>query len=147
MESSQPIRQKALDLLSRREYSARELQVKLSPGHDQHVVEALIEDLQQQGLQSDARFAEVWTRQRYLQGYGPVRVQVELRQKGISSELVQQSLGNEDMDWFANAREAYLRRFGHRPPKDHKDKAKQMRFLQYRGFTGDQIRFAMDSAD
>lgn len=146
METSQSVQHQAITLLSRREYSARELQHKLGASHPAETVEAVIESLKQQGLQSDERFARVWVRHRQSQGYGPVRVQAELRQKGIDSELIQQSLMDESHDWFEHARQVHERKFGRKPARDAREKARQMRFLQYRGFTGDQIRHALQAA-
>ena len=147
MDARQAIQQQAVTLLSRREYSARELQRKLEASHDSELVTEVVEALQGQGLQSDERFAEVWTRHRVMQGYGPHRLQVELRQKGIAGELIQQCLQSESLDWFELAKAAYERKFGGRPARDPREKAKQIRFLQYRGYSGDQIRFAMESAE
>ncbi len=145
MDVRQAIQQKAIVLLSRREYSARELQQKLLASHDSESVEWVIENLQQQGLQSDARFAEVWIRHRVVQGYGPLRVKMELREKGVSLDLIQQMLESETVDWFQQAKTTFQRRFGGRPARDVREKAKQTRFLQYRGFNGDQIRHALES--
>ena len=140
------IQYQAITLLSRREYSARELQLKLAASHPADTVEAVIASLQQQGLQSDERVAQVWVRHRHAQGYGPLRVQAELRQKGIDGELIQQCLADDSHDWFEHARQVHERKFGSKPARDAREKARQMRFLQYRGFTGDQIRHALQAA-
>ena len=143
----QQIRQQALQLLSRREYSARELQQKLAGAHPAEELAAVLQQLAEQGLQSDQRFAEVWARHRRTQGFGPIRIQSELRQKGISPDQIQTTLEAEEMDWFAHASDVWQRRFRGRRERDPRLKAKQIRFLQYRGFTGEQIRHALDSAD
>lgn len=147
MESNQAVRQEAVSLLSRREYSARELQQKLEATHPAETVSGVIESLQSQGLQSDERFAQVWVRHRLLQGYGPLRIQAELRQKGVASELIQQCLEDDSIDWFEQARQAHQRKFGQRPGREPREKARQMRFLQYRGFSGDQIRHALQGGN
>ena len=147
MKTDQEARQLALQLLSRREYSARELQQKLQADHDPDQIETVLAQLQEQGLQSDARFAEMYVRHRQLQGHGPVRIQGELRQKGIAPDLVQECLQDGGVDWFEQAKAVRRRRFGDTPPLDARLKARQMRFLQYRGFTPDQIRFALADDD
>ena len=76
---------------------------------------------------------------RKSQGKGPLRVQQELKQKGIAEELIGAHLGVNDSLWWDLASEVRQRRFGSRPPTDLKDKARQVRFLQYRGFTSEQI--------
>lgn len=146
-EPEQAIRQEALSLLSRREYSARELQQKLQTRHPADAVASVIESLQSGNLQSDLRFAGVWLRHRLLQGYGPLRIQAELRQKGIPDSLIRQTLDDSGVDWFEQAQLTFQRKFGHRPARDMREKARQMRFLQQRGFTGDQIRHACRGGD
>ena len=143
----QQIRQQALQLLSRREYSARELQQKLAGGHSAEDLGTVLQQLAEQGLQSDRRFAEVWVRHRRSQGFGPIRIQSELRQKGISPDQIQAAMEADGMDWFAHACDVWQRRFRGRRERDPRLKAKQIRFLQYRGFTGEQIRHALGSAD
>lgn len=147
MQERQALLQQAIQLLSRREYSARELQRKLEAGQDAELVAEALTELQRQGLQSDERFAEVWVRHRVLQGHGPIKVQMELRQKGIAGEVISRVLTQGDVDWFEQARAIYQRRFGLRPPADPREKARQMRFLQYRGFNADQIRYAMENPE
>ena len=144
MKSLQETRQQLLQLLARREYSARELQQKLQDGHDEENIATVLAQLQAQGLQSDHRYAEMWVRHRRQQGYGPIRIQGELRQKGISSELARECL-DDGTDWFDSARACRERRFGSGRPDDIKARAKQVRFLQYRGFSADQIRFALEA--
>ena len=73
-----------------------------------------------------------------------MRIQQELKQKGVSAELIEQYLDNNDY-WRNIAKEVREKRFGATLPKDYKDIAKQMRFLQYRGFSNEQLRHLFDS--
>ncbi len=146
MEIQSAIRQQAIQLLSRREYSRRELQQKLAGEHPADAVETVLDQLAAQGLQSDTRFAEVWTRYRMNQGYGPIRIQSELRQKGIAADIVQGLVSGDTIDWFARALSTWQRKFRGRRETDPRHKAKQIRFLQYRGFTGEQIRHALEAS-
>ena len=68
---------------------------------------------------------------------------MELRERGVESEAIEQALGDTEMDWNHAAREARRRKFGLAPPADYRERAKQARFLQYRGFSSDQIRAAL----
>jgi regulatory protein len=145
VEETQEIREKALYLLSRREYSAKELAVKLHAKFDAERVDSVLAGLAEQGLQSDQRFASMLVRGRIGQGHGPIRIQMELKQKGISAEHIQQALVDNPVDWFEQARNAFQRRFGQVHASDMKLRAKQMRFLQYRGFNLDQIQYAMSA--
>lgn len=144
MEMEQAIREKAIQLLARREYSVRELQTKLGATFDSEQVEQVLLGLAEQGLQSDERFANGLVRGRVNQGHGPIRIQAELKQKGIEPSLIQQAMDANGVDWFEQALATYQRRFGTHHATDMKIRAKQMRFLQYRGFSLDQIRYALD---
>ena len=50
-------------------------------------------------------------------------------------------------DWVAVARETRRKRFGAAGPADFHERARQARFLQYRGFTSEQIRAALGPGD
>jgi len=71
--------------------------------------------------------------------HGPTRIKQELRQKGFPSVLIEQEIGQSDVDWCALAKEARVRKFGEVLPADPKDKNKQIRHLQYKGFAMDMI--------
>lgn len=145
---AQQLRQSAYGLLSRREYSRLELQRKLAGADvDSAVLEQLLDQLQQQGLQSDARFCESFIRSRIGRGQGEVRIVQELRQRGIDEELGRDQLEACEQDWFELARAVRQRRFGVEPPQDQKQRAKQLRFLLYRGFNQEQARYAIEHQD
>ena len=98
------------------------------------------------GLQSDSRFAEAFVRSRINQGKGPVRIRTELRDRGLAGSAIDLALEEADEDWYALARDVRLKKFGPDTPREFRGKAKQMRFLQSRGFEPDQIQAAV-SAD
>ncbi len=138
----------AVGLLARREHSARELAGKLqSRGFDAVAIETALARLQAERLQSDERFAEVYLRQRSQKGYGPQRITAEMRERGIEDHLIssqfRQAEEEGEVDWFELAEAAYRKKFGERPIEDMKDRAKRQRFMQYRGFTHEQIAEAM----
>ncbi|WP_421866805.1 regulatory protein RecX [Motiliproteus sp.] len=142
----QQLRQSAYGLLSRREYSRLELRRKLAGADvDSTLLEQLLDQLQQQGLQSDQRFCESFIRSRIGRGQGEVRIVQELRQRGIDEELTRGQLEACEQDWFELARGVRQRRFGEQPPQDQKQWAKQLRFLLYRGFSQEQARYAIES--
>jgi len=132
------VRLAAMDLLARREHLQRELQIKLNKrfGECSHIGQVLSQ-LQQEGLQSDERYCESYVRQRAGKGYGPDRIRMEMRQKGAASELVKLALVAAEVDWLALARGARCKKFGASTPTELKDKSRQLRFLQYRGFASD----------
>ena len=136
----------AMNFLARREHSAYELQEKLSARCEESlIVKEVVERLAAQGLQSDERFVESFIRSRFQQGKGPLRIFQELRHKGVSGQLVEQALEVFDANWGQLARDVRHKRFGSRPPEDLNAKARQLRFLQYRGFTPDQVQAALES--
>ena len=91
------------------------------------------------GMQNDARFTEAYVRNRVAKGYGPLRISRELYERGISEERAAQVLAAMEMDWDELARAVRQKKFGLQVPTDIKEQAKQSRFLQYRGFTYQQI--------
>lgn len=103
----------------------------------------MTERLAAEGLLSDERFAEVLVRSRRERGYGPLRIAKELKEKGLTQEAIERWVDPRSRNWVAQASRVRRRRFGARPPKDCAERAKQARFLQYRGFTFEQIQRAL----
>jgi regulatory protein len=140
------IRSVALALQSYREHGARELEAKLTrKGYDALTTTQVIEDLRESGLVSDRRFAEAFVRGHANRGHGPIRIRYELRELGVAAELIESSLATDEFDWPELAGSVRRRKFGEETPASYALRAKQMRFLQYRGFSTDQIRAAFVS--
>ena len=127
-----------MNLLARREHSLAELQRKLSQRFDTEELDAALEKLAEDNLQSDERFAQSFTRERMMRGVGPLRIESELRQRGVQSVFIDQALvavpKEERTTWREVAQDVLLRKFGDSPPADLPDKARRLRFLGYRGF-------------
>ncbi len=137
------IRKKAMEFLARREYGQAELVKKLADkGYKRSVVEGEVAALSEEGLQSDTRFAESFVQSRINQGKGPVRIRADLSQRGIREGVVEGALEEADVDWFELAQAERTKKFGPEVPVEFKEKARQMRFLQYRGFEQDHIQSA-----
>jgi len=135
-----------MDFLARREYGQQELIDKLAgKGFLRDIAEQAILVLTNEGLQSDQRFAESFVQSRVSQGKGPVRIRQDLSQRGIRSGAIDLAIEEAGADWYALAREIRLKKFGGSQPTGFKDKAKQMRFLQYRGFEPDHIQSAFSA--
>ena len=130
-------------MLARREHSADELKTKLqSRGFDADVTNDVLEDLARRGLQSDERYVTSFITHHAARGQGPVRIRSELKESGVATELVERLLNEADIDWAQAARSVRRKKFGEAPPATFAERAKQSRFLQYRGFSQDQIRGA-----
>lgn len=131
-------------LLSRREHSEVELRQKLnSREYLAQDIESAIEILLDKNYLSDTRFAQSTCRHRVNRGYGWRYIANELKQKGVCSTIIQQLQKNCEIDWYLQAELAYNKRFGESrveaPQMNQKEQAKRIRFLQYRGFSSDEI--------
>lgn len=135
------LRYAALNFLARREHSRKELHQKLlRHSDDESLIESVIMALEQEGLQSDTRFAQMYVRARFNKGLGPVRISGELSERGIAAELIDESLEEYDELWLSAMARSREIRFSAQRPATFPEQAKQMRFLQYRGFSTEQIK-------
>jgi regulatory protein len=135
----QAVRAAALALLGRREYASEELSASLTrKGYAAAAVAELIAELVDERLLDDVRYAEVLVRQLAARGQGPARIRRELMEAGIAAQLVSTAIDGGP-DWCAQAREVRVRKFGRELPRNWPERARQMRFLQYRGFSNDHI--------
>jgi len=141
--SAKGLRLGAMNILARREHSRKEvsdkLQQKFDPDND--LLKTVLDTLVADDLLSDQRFSEAFVRWRVGKGQGPVRIRMELRERGIDGDGI---LRECEVDWFALAVAVAHKRFGEQPAVDMKQRAKRMRFLQYRGFNTEQIRAALN---
>lgn len=135
------VRDAALRLLARREHSLIELKRKLGQrGWPGDMVDTVLADLAEAGLQSDTRYAESYVRSRAGKAYGPVRIRAELGERGIDRSLVEHALRELDADWFTIAATWYERRYGSEAPEDIKEKSRRQQALARRGFDHAVIR-------
>ena len=154
----------ALTLLARRDFAVRELRERLAEdGFPADVLEPLVQDLLAQGALDDARYAASYTSYHAARGQGPRRITQDLMERGVAPVLIEAAIaagpagrveagdppGGRGRDkvgeagWKALAREVRAGRFGPEAPVDWPEKARQARFLQYRGFSSDHIRSAL----
>jgi regulatory protein len=132
----------AAALLARRDFASTELDARLiARGYEPPVATEAVAGLAAQGVLSDERFAHDYVASRAGRGHGPLRIAAELRARGLAAALIEAALAAA-VDWRALAGAARARRFGKAPPASWKEKARQARFLQYRGFSADHIRAA-----
>lgn len=139
-------RNDAIRSLARREYGVWELHKKLVlKGHDEDTVLEALEQLQADGMLSDERYAEARANSLKGRGYGPRHIQMELNEKRVPDRIIEAVLDQSAELWVSLAENVRVKKFGDARPKDFKDKAKQMRFLQYRGFSAEQIAQAVNN--
>jgi regulatory protein len=138
----------ALRLLARREHSRLELTRKLLQRQlPKSVIETVLNDYEEQDWLSDERFSEAYARQRIEAGYGLLRIAGELNQRGVSENAdTLQAMSSQD--WCDQAVRLRRKRFGLLDVRGQfEERVRQMRFLQRRGFTQQQINVALDSVE
>ena len=132
------LRARAMRFLARREHSRAELARKLAPiageGDD---VEALLDELSTKGWLSDARYAELAVRSR-ARRFGPLKVAHQLRVKGVGEETITLAFASAGIDGAAHLEKVWASRFC-TAPADDRERGRQVRFLQGRGFPLDDI--------
>ena len=143
---------RALGLLARREQSRRELRRKLGQGgYAGDEADAALTRLADQHYQDDERFAGLLLRNRANQGYGPVRIRMELKTHGLSDAAIRRLLDEAEVDWNASAAAQLRRHYGGRPATDRAEQGKRAQFLLRRGFAAATVRYAthaeVDDAD
>ena len=132
----------AVGLLARRDLSSGALRERLeSRGFAPQAAAAALAALAAEGAVNDARYAHNYVAYHGGRGRGPVRIASDLRAYGLAPELIEAALAGGP-DWRAQAAAARVRRFGKAAPATWREKARQARFLQYRGFSADHIRAA-----
>ena len=137
-------RNSAMRLLARREPSRAELRGKLvGRGFENDSVEELLQGLEDQDLLSDERFALSLIASRAETGYGPNRIGLELRNRGVSEELAREVLAKAEVDWEERMTDQVARKFGSHPAQTFPEWARRARYLERRGFGQDAIRLAI----
>ena len=137
------IREAALGLLARRDHAARELERKLHDrGFDRAAADAVLQELAAERLIDDERYVEHFVAYHLTRGQGPVRITAELRVLQIPPEIIKRHL-DAVADWREQARAVRRKKFGASIPGSYSARAKQARFLQYRGYTSEHIRAAL----
>ena len=140
------IRVKAMDLLARREHSFFELKSKLlKKDFEEEKIEKELNQLVEDKLLSDSRFTEAFISSRKEQGKGPLRIESELKARGIDEALISSHLMNvDDNEWLKIAYDALEKKLGKGKQVDYDKKLKFMRFLSNRGFKDFQVREAIN---
>jgi regulatory protein len=136
-------RDAAVAQLAARDFASGELRARLvQRGFDISAAAAAIQELAEQRLLDDVRYAGNYVSYRAARGHGPVRIADDLRGFGLPADLVSAALA-DGPDWRALARDVRVRKFGAGEPSSRAEEARQARFLQYRGFSSDHIRSAL----
>ncbi|MDR0233886.1 MAG: recombination regulator RecX [Zoogloeaceae bacterium] len=139
------LRGKALALLARREYSRALLAKKLMPfAESEQALESVLDDLAASLMLSDARYASNRARARGSR-YGNARLTRELEEAGVAAETISVALAATE-DESRRCRAVWQKQFG-ALPDTLAERARQVRFLQYRGFSSDSIRQVLNGTE
>ena len=139
---------KALSYLSRREHHRTELKSKLSrnKGYSEATIEAVLDSLVAENMLSDTRYIEAFIASRQTKLYGPIRIKMELLQKKLNPESIEQILAEADVDWQHNAKLCLRKKFPQKAT-DNLELAKRRRFLWQRGYSEEIIRKVLKDDD
>ncbi len=133
------LKARALRFLASREHSAQELAAKLEPyAEERDNIESLIQWLQEKDFLSEERFAESYARRKATR-YGSRRILYDLQNHHISESVMHEIMETLEETELQRAFALWKRKFS-KPPETLPEKAKQIRFLQQRGFPSDIIR-------
>ncbi|CAB9539264.1 Regulatory protein RecX [uncultured Gammaproteobacteria bacterium] len=125
-------------MLAKREHSYFELTRKLAQYYEEDTIEQALEKLKNQNHQSDERFTNEFIQMRFNQGKGPIKIAIDLKQRGI------ENFDLSAYDFFTLAKEVRISKYSEATPSNYKEKAKQQRFLQSRGFGFDEIKCSFE---
>ena len=129
-----------MDLLAHREHSRKQLADKLAQrGFERDDIDCALDELQADNLLNDERFAESYLQQRMQKGFGPLRIRHELRDRGISDDIIRQQMEIHADQWSGLMQQQRVKKFGPLIPEDYPEKMKQARFLQNRGFSPESV--------
>lgn len=134
------VRRTAMDLLARREHGRVELTRKLRQrGALPEMIDAALDRLTEEGLLSEVRYLESFVLYRARSGYGPLRIREELSQRGLQRADIEQALRDSGISWHEQLEDTWRRKFSGHLPIDARERAKQGRFLSYRGYSMEMI--------
>jgi regulatory protein len=129
-----------MDLLARREHGRVELTRKLRQrGALPEMIETALDRLTEEGLLSETRYLESFVSYRARSGYGPLRIREELSQRGLQRSDIELALRESGIDWQEQLADTWRRKFSGQLPADVRERAKQGRFLAYRGYSMEMI--------
>jgi regulatory protein len=141
-------RNKAMNLLARREHGFIELVDKLGvKGFEKSLSTEVVSRLRTEGLQSDERFIEMFMRVRISNGSGPIKIMYELKSKGIEEDLIHKFSIKDSDRWISLGKDVLDKKFKNISLQTKESWIKAARFLEQRGFSSEQVRLIIKSRD
>lgn len=140
LDSPAAVRRAAMDLLARREHGRVELTRKLRQrGALPELIDSALDRLADEGLLNETRYLESFVASRARAGYGPQRIREDLAQRGLARDVIESALREAGIDWGSHLLDVWQRKFAGECPSDARERAKQGRYLAYRGYSMDMI--------
>ena len=130
-------------LLTAREYSAYELTRKCAGRFAAAAVATALARCQEQGFQSDERYADLLVRHMRLALYGSYKLRLEAQRKGVDWHLVEAALASNELDWYELAYECLRKKYTAADLTDYKTRVKANGFLGRRGFETAEREYAL----
>jgi regulatory protein len=138
-------RASALASLCMREHSIKEITDKLTrKEYQQESIEIVVKECLKDNYLNEQRFAEIFWRSRARKGFGPNKITMELKQRGISISMIEESSQQEELDFDEVIKSIYFKKFKGLKISDFKDKAKRQNYLYNRGFPIELIKIVID---
>ena len=148
---------KAVQLLAQRDHSSYELTnkiiqfftKKIKCSEDEYYEQLnqlkietadVIQYCTNQNWMNDTQYIEKYIVMRANKGYGRYKIAMELKQRGLSTDLIHELLRILDINWLYNAHKQLLKKFKQVNVKNISEKQKVMQFLVTRGYTQDDIK-------
>jgi regulatory protein len=130
---------KALDIISRREHSEKEIKNKLLKKFDtSELIDEVILKLIENNLINNFRFAQMYVHVRKRKGFGPMKIQFELMTRGINDSISSTAI-SEEGSWKEAAQLAFNKKFKNGASNHFNERHKQKSFLRNRGFSFEEI--------
>lgn len=143
---AQQIKNSLYRFLAFRNHSSVELSRKLTAqGFEQEAIASLIAEFTALGLIDDGKFTLDYIAIKSSRGYGPLKIKQELLSRGIEQDLIAAKLNIADNDfWYEIGNKVWQKKFKCHKPQSSAEKMRQLRFLQSRGFTYEQINYIIN---
>ncbi|MCO7189716.1 MULTISPECIES: regulatory protein RecX [unclassified Pseudoalteromonas] len=146
-EHEKKLKNYALWLLSRQEYSRQLLAQKLrAKDAEETYITRLLDWLESLGYLDDKRYSASFLSQQVAKGLGEKRVMMDAQRKGVDKSYLQHLIEEQEVDWFSVALRAYEKKYSRSTNQlDYKEKSKRIRYMMSRGFRYDEIDYAIET--
>lgn len=142
------LKNRALYWVSKRDYSLHDFYQKLDKVCEiDEMKHSLVEEFVRQGWLNEERYISAFVRSKIAAGLGLFRIKNDIKSHGVKPEKVVELTEHLEVDWFAQALSTYQRKYGNRPADDFKEQNKRFRYMQYRGFSVDEIKYSMSHSE